>query len=173
MFVDLTPQIIERRAARRPVLSRAPPCYTARRSITPMPHFIYQANFCAECGNQLPPRQSRFRRWQSRYFCAECATRLRWYKRSLPWLLAAGLLSALFFFDRTQPTQPAETLATASFVSAHDATAQLQPAAPPAAITERVLCGARTKRGTPCRHLVPPGQRCAQHRGRPSILSSQ
>jgi hypothetical protein len=38
---------------------------------------------------------------------------------------------------------------------------------------ERVMCGARTKKGKPCRRLVPPGKRCAQHRGMASLLETQ
>jgi hypothetical protein len=37
----------------------------------------------------------------------------------------------------------------------------------------RVMCGARTKKGRPCRHLVPPGERCAQHRGMASLLEKR
>jgi hypothetical protein len=35
----------------------------------------------------------------------------------------------------------------------------------------RVQCGARTLKGTPCKRRVPEGERCAQHKGRPSILA--
>jgi len=36
---------------------------------------------------------------------------------------------------------------------------------------EIYICGARTKKGTPChRHVHAPGERCYQHKGQPAIL---
>jgi hypothetical protein len=59
-----------------------------------------------------------------------------------------------------------------SAVSARDATVR-QSLKPRTEIEERVLCGARTRKGTPCRRLVQPGQRCAQHRGMASLLEKR
>jgi hypothetical protein len=53
-------------------------------------------------------------------------------------------------------------------VSARDTVVTRPPL--PKSAAERVICGARTKKGTPCKHLVPPGQRCPQHRGMASMV---
>ena len=138
---------------------------------------FYQANFCAECGNAMKPRFS----LGPRYFCAECEAQMgrRNYFKSIAGLALCGTL-AVFALNRTltpgpngqspngQPNAGAPTPA----VSARDTVAApiLEPK--PEAVG-RVICGARTKKGTPCRHLVPPGHRCAQHLGMASLLETK
>lgn len=142
---------------------------------------FYQANFCAECGNSLETRLS----FKPRYFCDDCAARLK--QRSLAKPLASLLLiisMALFVFsykqgsytqsnDRKSDTtvQQLDLLAPASPVSAQDSIVNSRTNSRHEA-SPKVLCGARTRRGTPCRHLVQSGQRCAQHRGMSSMLDS-
>jgi hypothetical protein len=139
--------------------------------------WFYQANFCAECGNRLAARRKNIILlwWESRYFCPECAVRRGWHLPQTLAVCALGILVigvALHFrrseslVDRTASPVPA----ISPVVSAHDATAQLKPAQPAEAEAAR-FCGARTKRGTPCRHRVRGNQRCAQHRGQPSMLT--
>ncbi len=125
---------------------------------------FYQANFCAECGNAIKPRFS----WGPRYFCDECQTQMgrQSYLKPLAALLACATL-AVFALNRNQPPNPNHQ--SNPSVSARDATATQNPAPEPEPV-ERVLCGARTKKGTPCKRLVPPGRRCAQHRGMASLL---
>ena len=135
---------------------------------------FYQANFCAECGNALAAQ----RRWWPRYFCDECAARLERgrHTKLLGVLLVVVIISLLAFTGRrtATPINPAATTPPVVSVSALDATARqsLVLNAAKSEASPRVLCGARTRRGTPCRHRVPPGQRCAQHRGKPSMLKS-
>lgn len=141
-----------------------------------MRRLIYQANFCAECGNALPPR----RVWWPRYFCEVCARQVR--RRSACWRLFAplGLLIgtlglAFATHDGGKPVLPSAASAPSVTVSAFDASAQAKPR-PAAAVQAdevRVFCGARTRRGTPCRRLVRQGERCAQHHGQPSMLASK
>jgi len=137
---------------------------------------FYQANFCAECGNAMRPRFS----LGPRYFCDECEAQMgrRNYFKSVAGLLLCATL-AVFALNRTltpgpngqspngQPNAGAPTTA----VSARDTVTTRNPEPKPEAV-ERVMCGARTKKGTPCRHLVLPGQRCAQHRGMASMLET-
>ena len=125
---------------------------------------FYQANFCAECGNAMKPRFS----WGPRYFCDECQAQMgrQSYLKPLAALLACAAL-AVFALNRSQPSNPNHQPNPS--VSARDATAAQNPAPKPEPV-ERVLCGARTKKGTPCKRLVLPGQRCAQHRGMASLL---
>lgn len=141
--------------------------------------WFYQANFCAECGNRRAGR----RWWQHRYFCAECAARNG--KRHYFYVaLLAGVIGSVLLgwiisraqrettLDRLTPPGSAASATTATtppIVSAQDAVVQLKPT--PVRRSEMyVICGARTKRGTPCKHRVPPGERCAQHQGKPSMI---
>lgn len=136
--------------------------------------WFYQANFCAECGNRREAR----RWWQHRYFCAECAARKGqrhyFYFALLACVIGGPLLGWTLGNIHRETTlahltpSVSATSSSPSTVSAQDAAVQLKP--PPSMKSEvYVICGARTKRGTPCKHRVPPGQRCAQHKGQPSI----
>jgi hypothetical protein len=133
-----------------------------------MPKIFYQANFCAECGNMIEPRQH----WFPRYFCDDCAARIRRRSYVTPLSLLAGLLVIAYVFNERAPSPPIDRahMIAAPVVSARDATPK-QSLLPQPEVQERVLCGARTKKGSPCRRMVLPGQRCAQHRGMPSMLS--
>ena len=143
---------------------------------------FYQANFCAECGNAMKPRFS----LGPRYFCGECEALMgrRNYFKSVAGLLLCATL-AVFALNRTlQPSPNGQSQngqspniqsnagASTSAVSARDTVTARNPEPKPEAV-ERVMCGARTKKGTPCRRLVPPGQRCAQHRGMASLLETR
>ena len=137
---------------------------------------FYQANFCAECGNAMKPRFS----LGPRYFCDECGTQMgrrNYFKPAAGLLLCAAV--AVFALNRAQPSNPnsqspnerSSAGVPTPAVSARDTVTALKPE-PKSEAVERVMCGARTKKGTPCRHLVPPGQRCAQHRGMASLLEA-
>jgi hypothetical protein len=138
-----------------------------------MARLIYQANFCAECGNRL----THHRWWQPGYFCPHCAGQRgrRRYFRPVA-LLVCGISLGLIINATRRESTPDHLapLAALTAVSAQDATARLRPAPPgsaAAAATEYFFCGARTKKGTPCKHRVrQQGQRCAQHQGRASLL---
>jgi len=134
---------------------------------------FYQANFCAECGNRIEPQLSiRPRYFCPRYFCNDCAARLKQRKLATPLagvLLIASLAIFAFSYKRaTRQLQPSSRPAPPP-VSALDSIINTK-SKPRVENKSRVLCGARTRKGTPCRHLVPPGQRCAQHRGLSSLL---
>ena len=142
----------------------------ANRSGPAMKIIFYQANFCAECGNAMKPRFS----LGPRYFCDECATQLgRWnYLKPVAGLLLCGAM-AVFALNSAQPPNPNARLSSdASTVSARD-TLTTRNAEPEPEAVERVLCGARTRKGTPCKRLVLPGRRCAQHRGMASLLETK
>lgn len=139
-----------------------------------MRRFFYQANFCAECGNALPQQRA----WRPRYFCAPCAQQRREHSLRYRVLLPLGILlvlgswlvvkQAAFSHDISPPAN------SSAVVTAWDATAQSNPAqlSQPETAQPAAFCGARTKRGTPCRRLVQAGQRCPQHRGKPSLLTA-
>jgi hypothetical protein len=138
-----------------------------------MKRILYQSRFCAECGISLAPRSW----WQHRYLCAHCARHLS--QRKLFWMVlsaAALLLLALTLTPRhselTSASLNVHANQMAAPVSAYDAAVKpLASLEPPVGPATPFQCGARTKKGTPCKHRVAQaGQRCAQHRGRASIL---
>jgi hypothetical protein len=131
---------------------------------------FYQANFCAECGNRLDRR----RRWAASYFCAFCAARRRGRYLAPLVLILCGLALGLALSGGRRQTalDRLTTLGSAAreSVSAQDATVRRTPARR-AEPEQHAICGARTRRGTPCQHRTTAGERCAQHRGRPSMLA--
>jgi hypothetical protein len=135
---------------------------------------FYQANFCAECGNAMKPRFS----LGPRYFCDECDAQMgrRNYIKAVAGLLVCATL-AVFALNKTlqpgtnmqSPNSQSNVATLTSAVSARDTLTTRSLELKPEPL-ERVLCGARTKKGTPCKRLVTPGQRCSQHRGMASLL---
>ena len=130
---------------------------------------FYQGNFCSECGNRLKDPRFKFR---PRYLCDDCTARLkqRSYVTPLAGLLIAGSLAVFAFSYKNKDISGSQKESAPPTVFAQDSVVNrtLKPATPQ---TAKVFCGARTKRGTPCRHLVQPGQRCSQHSGMTSMLS--
>lgn len=148
---------------------------------------MYKPNFCAECGTKL--LRLRWHLWTSRRFCAGCARRLR-RARFLPALFATlALVSAGYVAGRIQRSAPPplvierssesplidseprrSTMGPANTQSGLHSTGIQNPS--PAAVEELVyLCGARTKKGTPCSRRVHGPVRCWQHKGMPSIIT--
>lgn len=141
-----------------------------------MPVIFYQSNFCPECGNRRAAEPGK-RRWlQQRYFCPTCATQLGHRWDWVPIAIAIGGLAFGTLVGRRPAVVPPVAAPLASPVAAAlglapvsvpDATAQLKPAAP---VAGAYRCGARTKKGTACKHLVAvEGQRCFQHQGRAAM----
>jgi hypothetical protein len=148
---------------------------------------VYKPNFCSQCGTKL--LRLRWHLWTSRRFCDACARRLR-KERFLPWFCAAiALVSAGYCVGRIRrPLPPPLTIvrrADSPLTSPEDpgginirSTATesgkgAQNVSTPPTITtegEVYLCGARTKKGTPCSRRVHAPVRCWQHKGRSSII---
>lgn len=158
---------------------------------------MYRPNFCADCGARIA--RARWRLWTSRRFCSECEKRLR-LKAALagPLLLAAALFAGGFLAGRAART-PAPPLIvergelpalagpqaagasargeteTGALEAASDASArsaaqgaEREPPTDPQEIVS--ICGARTRRGTPCSRRVRGTGRCWQHRGMRAML---
>ena len=138
---------------------------------------MYRPNFCCECGERVA--RARWRVWTSRRFCDACGRRFRRARVAKPLALSAALACACFILGRaSRPAAPAAvfergaldltrlpapdsartrearrdsplTPAQAKPEPAYgpDGTANERPTDP----TEVVyICGARTKKGTPC-----------------------
>jgi hypothetical protein len=145
---------------------------------------LYKPKFCCECGERV--LRPRWRVWTSRRFCATCGRRFRraGLKRAL--LLASALFLPGFLFGRllrppapplvlergaqtVAPLPPAPAAAQPQPQPAYgpDGTANERPTDPEEVV---YICGARTKKGTPCQRRVRGPGRCWQHRGQPSML---
>jgi len=122
---------------------------------------FYRANFCAECGNEQDTRKTW---WSHPYLCRDCARRIGAYKRMLP-ILAVLVILLVAAIGRHSSSGP-EVSAVNTIVSSGTSSGGHPEIEKPA----KVQCGARTRKGTPCKHLVSPGERCAQHKGQVSML---
>jgi len=141
---------------------------------------MYRPNFCSECGAKL--LRLRWHIWTSRRFCNGCARRLR-KARLLPWLLSSiSLIAAGYVGGRARRPSPPPLLIERRSDSPlpDNQPATLSSAAPAresstsssqATVDEPIyICGARTKKGTPCSRRVHGPVRCWQHKGMPAML---
>jgi len=152
---------------------------------------MYRPNFCAECGERIA--RLRWRVWTSRRFCAGCDKRFRRGRLVWPLAACAALVGAGFVGGRAMrpaappliierralnsPMHPSQTPATGTKFAATnnsnaptygaDGTATERPTDPAEVVS---ICGARTKRGTPCSRRVRGMGRCWQHRGKAAML---
>jgi len=145
----------------------------------------YRPNFCAECGEKII--RLRWRVWTSRQFCDACGRRFR-KDRWLSGLLAIGIPLCLGFITgraltpqlapliiqrgaRAVPStqKGSDNLSGARTTDTELASgvANTQPVTPE---EEVYICGARTKKGTPCSRRVHGLVRCWQHKGMPAML---
>ena len=158
---------------------------------------MYRPNFCAECGERVV--RERWRAWASRRFCARCERR---FGRAWVRPLVVLCLAACAGFGAGRLLRPAPpplliergSLPTPALLSRHagapktggagDAAnapdnsagppAAGAPAEPPTDPAETVsVCGARTKKGTPCSRRVRGTGRCWQHIGRAAVIPLQ
>ena len=153
---------------------------------------MYRPNFCAECGSDIT--RARWHFWTSRRFCQTCAPRFRraQFFRSLmagAIIFSLGLVAGRrarptpppLIFERAQRSAPvvAKSGAELSANSSSSATPKPEPAyGPDGTTSERpteldevvYICGARTKKGTPCQRRVRGAGRCWQHKGLPAML---
>ena len=165
--------------------------------------FMYQPNFCAECGVRL--ERLRVRPWTGgRFFCAVCGKRFRRGRFRVSLFLSAALFSVGFVAGRAgrpasppliikggatliaappgrddaiaalpsrQTVEAAESGTSAGKNSGPrygaDGAADERPTDPSEIVS---MCGARTKKGTPCSRRVRGTGRCWQHRGLPAVL---
>ena len=157
---------------------------------------MYRPNFCADCGVRIT--RKRWHLWTSRRFCADCARRFRQRQILLPLVTGAALFGIGLAAGRAvRPAPPliiergqlstapaaaikADLLPMGKKLAAGgaesptsepgygpDGTATERPTDPHEVVS---MCGARTKKGTPCTRRVRGTGRCWQHRGLPAML---
>jgi hypothetical protein len=150
---------------------------------------MYKPNFCAECGTKL--LRLRWHVWTSRRFCNNCARHLRKVRLKQTLLAALALIIAGYVAGRVRRPLPppmiierksssplsdkeAGTSTLRSSASESRANSTEARTSPPTTVEELVyLCGARTKKGTPCSRRVHGPVRCWQHKGMPAMLPQE
>jgi len=144
-------------------------------------------NFCAECGERLTRRG--WRALIRARFCADCSRRLGgsgWVKPIATISIVA--VSAFAVGRYLRPQAPPLLIQRAANSPLSDMPVNLNDSArasnhrdwikpnagnlnPLTADDQAYICGARTKKGTPChRRVHAAGERCFQHKGLPSLL---
>jgi hypothetical protein len=144
---------------------------------------MHRANFCAECGERRT-----FKGWRGllrRGLCEHCARRLGGFAAYRPLILVALIGAAAFGFGRyLRPSPPPliiqraansplfEAPAQSTEVNIANSNRRSDSVTNPNQDDEVYICGARTKKGTPCRRRVhAAGERCFQHKGMPAMVA--
>jgi hypothetical protein len=140
---------------------------------------MYRPNFCSECGAKI--LRLHWHVWTSRRFCDACARHLRREQLTAPLLAAIVLLGVGLIAGRAGRPAPPPLIIERHGPLANDqsekATDQSEQSgdssdSEPAPIEEVVyICGARTKKGTPCSRRVHGPVRCWQHKGMRPMLA--
>jgi hypothetical protein len=142
---------------------------------------MQRPNFCVECGERLAQKG-----WSARLgrrYCAACTHRVGTVAAFRPIIMAALIAIAMFAFGRyLRPATPpliiqraansplSDSPAGPGRVSDRDRQANQSQGAS-AANEEGYICGARTRKGAPCRRRVHvAGERCFQHKGLPAMV---
>lgn len=147
---------------------------------------LHRSNFCPQCGVQIT--RTSWRVWR-RCFCEPCGA--TYGRRSLTQLAVAGLVVLAIGFAAgrcLRPPEPPLVIERSANSRISDLPANLDERRSRRSITaesdsssaNRVaagaddaiyICGARTKKGMPCRRRVHfAGERCYQHKGRPAMV---
>lgn len=90
-------------------------------------------------------------------------------------ILLGALLLAVYLLLPIEPRTGSRSTLSPEPGATSPAVEEKPVAESPAAtsgIELETICGARTKKGTPCRRKTRQGSRCYQHTGMPSLLDS-
>ena len=127
---------------------------------------FHRPNFCCACGAKII--RLRWYPWTNRKFCNACDKQFRKEQFLQPLLILIALLLLGVVLGRaTHSRQPTLVIQRV----AGPTTAASSQASTPMLVAEDVyICGAKTKKGTPCSRRVHGPVRCWQHKGLPAML---
>ena len=130
---------------------------------------IYRPNFCSECGSKII--RLRWYLWTSRKYCDKCVRSFRKEQWIQPFgaaliLLAGGILIGRATRRELPPITINRTIAASE-------TAAVAASSSESLSDEVYICGAKTKKGTPCSRRVHGPTRCWQHKGLPAMLPNE
>ena len=150
---------------------------------------MYRPNFCSDCGAKI--LRLHWHAWNSRRFCDSCSRRLLKQRLTPPLLGAVALLIIGMITGRAGRPKPPPLIIERSansplYQQQTNGSTDTRPGVPAntestnsstpqesKATTDEELvyiCGARTKKGTPCSRRVHTPVRCWQHKGLPAML---
>lgn len=142
----------------------------------------YRPNFCCECGHKIV--RLHWFVWTSSRFCDKCFhtfAKSNWLRPTITiviFFIAAVLLGR--GCRRAPPPLVIErpvssnTISTANSGTTSSAPTSSTPTTQPSpAPADLYICGARTKKGTPCSRRVHGPVRCWQHKGAPAMLPQE
>jgi len=134
---------------------------------------MYRPKFCVECGEKI--LRLRWHSWNSRRFCDDCLPRFR--REQLTNAAVAVVVILLLGMAAGRAMRPAAPPLVIQRVEQtrpqSNAAAPSSVAQPDASIEDVYICGARTKKGTPCSRRVHGPVRCWQHKGMPAMLTPE
>jgi hypothetical protein len=123
----------------------------------------YRPNFCSECGVKIV--RLRWRAWTSRRFCDACCGRIAKTLRLQRAVIVVVLVFLGVLIGRGFRREPSP------LVIQRPASIENSTSTQPAVTVEEIyICGARTKKGTPCSRRVRGPVRCWQHKGAKAML---
>lgn len=141
---------------------------------------MHRPNFCSECGTKII--RLHWHPWTSRRFCDSCSRRLRKERLTLPLFAGLIMFSIGLVVGRSARSAPPPLIIqrsansplslqnpeTASGKKRLESNAGTNAASQ---FEEEVyICGARTKKGTPCSRRLHQPVRCWQHKGSPAMM---
>ncbi|HXD33725.1 MAG TPA: hypothetical protein VN643_21570 [Pyrinomonadaceae bacterium] len=133
---------------------------------------MYRPKFCAECGEKII--RLRWRLWNSRRFCDVCSPRFFKEQSMQLGALVVGILLTGMAFGRAMRPQPPPLIIQRSEARTSNVAGSSNPGNTAPLVTEEIyMCGARTKKGTPCSRRVHGPVRCWQHKGVPAMRSQE
>jgi hypothetical protein len=134
---------------------------------------LHRPNFCAECGAKI--LRLRWRFWTNRKFCDSCARTLRRQRWTMTGVIALSLFVIGFLVGhKIQPSPPPLILQRTELAPSQPSANNAAGVTPqPPMIEEIYICGARTKKGTPCSRRVHGPVRCWQHKGEKAMLPQE
>src|SRR6185369_15566033 len=142
---------------------------------------MHFTNFCTTCGASLPRKG--WRHWIRGPVCSACSRRRGGSARVRSLIVMAEIVFGAFALGRSlRPAPPPLTIQRAANSPLADLPVNFNEIAKRGAtnlsqsedpgINDTVyICGARTKKGTPCKRRVHvAGDRCYQHKGMPAMV---
>jgi hypothetical protein len=130
---------------------------------------MYRPNFCCECGKKI--LRLRWNLWTSSRFCDPCAQGNIKERIKRPAVVAILLLSVGFITGNARRPAPPPLIIHRAAGSLPKGAANEATASSNELVEDDVyICGARTKKGTPCSRRVHGNVRCWQHKGMSAML---
>ena len=129
---------------------------------------IHRPNFCSACGAKII--RLRWYLWTSRKFCDACQRQFRKEHLVQPILLIVVVLLVGVLLGRSMQRQPPPLIIQRVTSSTSN---NPEPVSQTTVLDDAYICGARTKKGTPCSRRVHGPVRCWQHKGKPAMLPTE